>query len=248
MKRVSVDERRNVVVAKTEDEAYDYFVQAFVEEAKRAVAARASFSVCLAGGHTPLPFYEKLKDPSIALMINWQLLDLFLGDERCVPLNDPDCNWSNILPHFVTPPMDQARKHRLVGDSLDHEKAARDYETELKKICPQGKVDLLMLGIGEDGHTASLFPQTAALQEKTKLVTVNSVPQKKETRLTITFPTIQQARSVWVLAFGRPKAKALKRILFGPTTVDETPAWNIGTKETPATYLIDRKAAYGLGL
>ena len=248
MKRVSVDDRRNVLVAKTADEAYDYFVQTFAEEAKRAVASRAGFSVALSGGSTPLPFYERLQDPSVALMINWSLLDFFWGDERCVPLNDPECNWSNAVPYFTLPPLMQAKKHRLVGDSNDHVKAAIDYEAEVRRVCPQGKLDLVILGIGEDGHTASLFPHTEALKEKTKLFVPNYIPDKKTWRLTMTYPAIDKARSVWVLAFGRPKAKALKRILFGPTTVEETPALRLGTEETPVTYLIDRKAAYGLGL
>lgn len=248
MKRVSVDERRNVIVAKTEDEAYEYFVQTFAEEAKKSVATHAGFSVALSGGSTPLPFYERLNDPSVALMINWQLLDLFWGDERCVPLQDPECNWSNAISYFALPPLAQARKHRLVGDSQDHKKAANDYESEMRRVCHQGKFDMVLLGIGEDGHTASLFPNTEALQEQTKLFVPNYIPQKKTWRMTMTFPAIDNARSLWVLAFGRPKAKTLKRILFGPTTVDETPAWKLGTKETPATYLIDRKAAYGLGL
>lgn len=248
MKRVSVDERRKVIVAKTEEEAYDYFVQVFSEEAKRSVATRAAFSVALPGGATPLPFYEKLKDPSVALMINWQLLDLFWGDERCVPIDDPECTWSQALPFFTLPPLDQAKKHRLVGDGTDLEKAAYDYEAEVRKVCPQGKFDMLILGIGEDGHTASLFPNTEALKEQTRLFVPNFVPQKKIWRMTLTFPAIHNAKSIWVLAFGRPKAKILKKILFGPTTQEETPAWKIGTKETPVTYLIDRKAAYGLGL
>jgi 6-phosphogluconolactonase len=248
MKRVAVDERRTVLVAKTEDEAYDYFLQTFAEEAKRAVSARATFSVALSGGNTPLPFYERLKDPSVSLMINWSLLNLFWGDERCVPINDPECNWTNALPFFTIPPLDQAHKHRLIGDSTDHDKAARAYEAEVHHICPQDKFDLVLLGIGEDGHTASLFPNTEALNEKKRLYVANFIPQKNLWRLTITYPAIDNARAVWVLAFGRPKAKALKRILFGPTTTEETPAWRLGTKETPVTYLIDRKAAYGLGL
>lgn len=248
MKRVSVDERKNVLVAKTENDAYDYFVQIFAEEAKRAVANRASFSVALSGGSTPKPFFERLQDPSVALMINWSLLDLFWSDERCVPPNDSESNWGTASSYFTIPPLDQARKHRLIGESTDLEKTALEYEQDIKKTCCQGRLDLVMLGIGPDGHTASLFPHTAALNETQRWVVPNTVTEKQTTRLTLTFPAIDEARSVWVLAFGRSKAKALKRILFGPTTVDETPAFRLGTKENPVNFLIDRKAAYGLGL
>lgn len=249
MKRVTIDERREVLVAKTEEEAYDYFVQVFAEEAKRSVAARGCFSVALSGGKTPIPFYERLKEPSVALMINWPLVDFFWGDERCVPPTDTiESNWGSAIPYFMTPPLDGAGKHRLLGESEDLTKAALAYEADVKKNCEQGRFDLVILGMGDDGHTASLFPNTSALKETKRLYVPNEVPQKNCSRLTMTFPAIDQARALWVLAFGRPKAKALKKCLFGPTTTEETPASRLGTKETPVHFLIDRKAAYGLGL
>ena len=246
MKRVQFDERREILVAKTEEEAYDYFVQIFTDEAKKAVSGRGCFSVALSGGNTPLPFYEKLREPSIALMINWSLIDLFWGDERCVAPTDSESNFGNALPYFSAPPLDLARRHRLAGEAQDLDKTAREYEVEMKKHCSQGRFDLVILGLGEDGHTASLFPHSPALKEMTRLFVPNEVAEKKCSRLTLTYPALEQARSLWMLAFGRPKAKVLKKWLFGPTTVEEMPCSRLGTKESPIHILMDRKAAYGL--
>jgi len=248
MKRVTIDERRQVVVAKTEEEAYEFCAHAFIEQAKKAIAARASFSVALSGGSTPLPLYDRLTEPSCALLVNWSLLEVFWGDERCVGPDDPESNFGNAMHYFTRPPLDQSKKHRLIGESTNLEKAAQEYERILKENCADHRLDLVLLGIGSDGHTASLFPNTEALKEEKRLYVANHVPQKKCWRLTMTFPAINQARSTQVLALGRGKAKTLKKIFFGQESFEEIPAKKIGTKQNPACFVIDKKAAYGLGL
>jgi len=248
MKRVIIDERRHVVVAKTEKEAYEFCAQAFIEQAKKAISSRASFSVALSGGSTPLPLYELLTESSYALLVNWSLLEFFWGDERSVGPDDPESNFGNAIKYLARPPLDQAKKHRLVGESSNLEKAAREYEKMVKKTCADQRFDVVLLGIGNDGHTASLFPNTAALKEEKRLYVANSVPQKECWRLTMTFPAINQARSTYVLAFGRGKSKILKKILFGEENYEELPAQRIGTKENPACFVIDKKAAHGLGI
>ncbi len=248
MKRVTVDDRRQVFVAKTEDDAYEFMAQTFIEEAKKSIAARAAFSVALSGGNTPLKLYERLKEPSSALTVNWSLLELFWGDERTVPVDNSESNYGQAAPYFSLPPLDQAKKHRIVADCENLDKSAEEYEKIMRKTCQGGRFDMALLGIGEDGHTASLFPKTTALHETERLYVANHVPQKDTWRITMTYPAIDQARSVYVLAFGRSKAKALKRILFGEQNIDECPAQRIGISSSPAYYVIDRKAAYGLGL
>jgi len=248
MKRVTVDERRQVFIAKTEEEAYEFCAQTFIEQAKKAISARGSFSVALSGGSTPLPLYELLTEPSSALLVNWPLLELFWGDERCVPPDDEESNYGNAMEYLTRPPLDQSKKHRFVGESTHLEKAARDYEKKLKNSCVDQRLDMILLGIGNDGHTASLFPNTTALKEEKKLCVANHVPQKKCWRLTLTFPAINLARSIYVLALGKGKSKILKKILFGPETPDEIPAQRIGTRKSPAYFVIDKKAAHGLGL
>jgi 6-phosphogluconolactonase len=248
MKHVTVDDRRQAFVAKTEEEAYEFCVQSFIEEAKKAIAARASFSVALSGGQTPARMYELLTEPSSALLVNWPLLDVFWGDERCVPPTDPESNYGQAMQYFGRDPLNQAKIHRIKADSEEREKAAREYEKLVLKSCSSGRLDMILLGIGEDGHTASLFPKTAALKEEQKLFVPNFVPQKNVWRQTITFPAIDQARAVYVIAIGKSKSKILKQIFFGEYTVDEIPAQRLGIPTNPVYYILDKKSAYGLGL
>ena len=243
-----IDERRQVVVAKTEDEAYDFCLQSLTENVKKAIATRGTCSIAISGGTTPLRLFEALVEPSSALPINWSLLNIFWCDERCVPPEDAESNYGNALRYFGCPPLDQAKKHRLPGDAPDLGKAASEYEKIVRKACPGGKFDLVLLGIGEDGHTASLFPKTAALHEEKKLYVPNQVPQKNCWRMTMTFPAIEAARAVYVLALGKSKSKALKQIFFGEYNYELVPAQRIGTTKCPACFIIDKKAAYGLGL
>lgn len=248
MKHVTVDERRQAFVAKTEDEAYEFCVHTFIEESQKAIAARASFSVALSGGQTPLRMYELLTEPSSALRVNWPLLEVFWGDERCVPPTDPESNFGQAMQYFERPPLNQAKFHRMKAEVEDREKAAREYEKLVLKSCSSGRLDMVLLGIGADGHTASLFPKTAALKEEQKLFVPNFVPQLNSWRQTITFPAIDQARAVYVLAFGKTKSKILKQIFFGEYTSEEIPARRLGIPTNPVYYILDKKSAYGLGL
>ncbi len=248
MKRVRVDKRRQAIVALDEDEAAEKCAQLFVEEAQRAIAAKSSFSVALAGGSTPAAVYRKLQEPSFALSVNWQFVNLFWGDERAVPPDSPESNFHMAQEYFSVPPLNQAKTHRMMGEAVDLDSAARDYENLIKRTCPGGKLDLILLGIGDDGHTASLFPETKALHEEKRLVVANQVPQKECTRLTVTFPCIDLASKVIVFALGRSKAKVVKKILRGDFTPDLIPAQRLGTEETPALYILDKRAAYGSGL
>jgi 6-phosphogluconolactonase len=248
MKRVTIDERRQVLVAKTDEEAYDFCAQTFIEEAAKSIAARASFSVALSGGQTPIPMYEKLAEPSSALLVNWPLVEIFWSDERTVPPTDSESNYGNAIEFLNTPPLNQAKKHRLVGDCDDLITSAANYENLVKAVCAQSRLDMVLLGVGDDGHTASLFPNTEALKDTTRLFTPNFVPQKNMWRMTITFTAIEQARAVYVLVLGRGKSKILKQIFFGDYTPDILPAQRLGTPTNPVTFIVDRKAVYGLGL
>jgi 6-phosphogluconolactonase len=248
MKRVIVDERRHVFVAKTEDEAYEFCLQSITEEIKKAISARASCSLALSGGTTPIRLFDLLIEPSSALPINWSLLDIFWCDERCVPPDHSESNYGAAMHYFSSSPLDQAKLHRLAGEAVDREATTREYEQLVTGTCSGGRFDVVLLGIGEDGHTASLFPNTAALKEEHRLYVPNFVPQKDSWRLTMTFPAIERARTVYVLALGKTKSKALKQIFFGEYNYEQTPAQKLGTKTNPVCYIIDKKAAYGLGL
>lgn len=248
MKQVQVDERRRVFIAKTEEEAYEFCLQTFTEEVKKAISARGSCTLALSGGTTPLRLFDLLTESAAAFLINWSLLDIFWCDERCVPPEDPESNYGTAMHYFNRPPLNLAKKHRLAGESEDLDAIARDYERKVKKVCPDGSFDFILLGIGEDGHTASLFPHTKALTEEKRLYVANHILQKNCYRLTMTFPAIERAKSAYVLALGKAKAKILKQILFGEYNYEEIPAQRLGTTSNPVSFIIDKKAAYGLGL
>jgi len=199
-----------------------------------AIAERGHCAAALAGGSTPAPVYRRLAElPAIP----WPQVLLFFGDERAVPPDDPRSNFrlvnDNLLSRLA-PAQAPARVHRMAAERRDRDVAAREYAALLPPA-----LDLLLLGIGEDGHVASLFPHQPPLYEKARKVvaTIGGVPLLA--RLTITPPVIRQARSVCVLAVGANKAAAVARALEGPEAVASVPA----QLARNGTWILDRSAA-----
>jgi 6-phosphogluconolactonase len=175
-----------------------------------ALAARGRFRLALAGGSTPRALYAHL---AAARDVDWARVDVFFGDERAVGPDDPQSNYrmarETLLSPAAVPP---ENVHRLRGEDPELAAAARDYEAALG--APP--LDLVLLGMGADGHTASLFPGTAALDERARLCVANDVPQLATRRLTLTYPALLGARDVLFLVAGADKAATLRDVL-GPT-------------------------------
>ncbi len=245
---MTIDSRREAYISKTEEEALELCKDLIIKEIQNAILAKGQCSIAISGGKTPLPVFEQLTQPQESLLVNWPLVNIFWVDERCVPQDDPMSNYGNALPYFSTPPLDRAKKHRLIGDREPREQFAQEYEKLLTKTCVRGELDLVLLGIGEDGHTASLFPHTQALHEKKHLYVPNFIPQKNEWRMTLTFPGLDLARKTFVLCLGKGKAKILKQVFLKDTPFEEIPATRIGTPKNPAVFILDKKSSYGLGL
>jgi 6-phosphogluconolactonase len=179
----------------------------------------------------------------------WDKLDLWWVDERCVPPSDPDSNYRMtrevLLDHV---PLAPGQIHRMEGE-LEPEKAAARYETELRSSfrlegAELPRFDVLQLGMGPDGHTASLFPHTQALHEKHRLVTANQVQGVKDSlRITLTQPVINNAAEVFFLIGGTDKAKILKEVMFGPRDEERLPSQMIFPANGILTLLLDRAAA-----
>ncbi len=200
-----------------------------------AIAAHGRCAIGLAGGSTPVPVYAELAAPGLARRIDWSRVDAYFGDERAVPPNHPDSNYrraSAVLLSHV--PIPAAQIHRMEGERSDLEAAAADYE----RLLPPA-LDVLLLGMGPDGHTASLFPGAPALGERERLVVVVTSPKPPPLRLTITPPVIAAARRVAVLATGKEKASAAARALEGPATPQEIPARLV----RHGVWFLDRAAA-----
>jgi 6-phosphogluconolactonase len=187
-----------------------------VLEVTRAITERGACALCLAGGRTPEPVYRALASAS---GVDWKRVDVFFGDERAVPPDHPDSNYLMVyraLLSRVAVPAGQV--HRMAAERSDREAAAREYERSLPP-----RLDILVLGMGQDGHTASLFPGSAALDERHRLVVPVIGAKAPAERLTITPPVIEAARRVAVIAAGEDKAAMVARAIEGPLAPKEVP-------------------------
>jgi 6-phosphogluconolactonase len=178
-------------------------------EVSNAIAERGSCALGVAGGRTPDPVYRELASGS---SIDWQQVEVFFGDERAVPPDHPESNYRMVhLALLARVPIPRRQVHRMEAERPDREAAAREYE----RLLPP-RLDVLILGMGPDGHTASLFPGSAALDERRRLVVSVVGPKPPAERLTITPPVIEAARKVAVIATGDDKAAMVARAIEGP--------------------------------
>lgn len=211
-----------------------------VAQACQAVASRGRFCLALSGGRTPQLTYQKLAQVPFLEQVPWAQVHVFWGDERCVPEDDIHSNVrmarEALLEHVPLPP-EQIYPMACAGDPVA---AARGYEKLLQRFFPPGEpsFDLILLGLGEDGHTASLFPGTRSLQETVRLVTALHLPEEKFVRLTLTPPVINRSRLAVFLVSGQNKAEILHRVLSAPQ--GRFPAQLIAPHET--RWLIDKEA------
>jgi 6-phosphogluconolactonase len=221
-----------------------------VESAIASVADHGTFSVALSGGSTPRAVFARLaEDAAARLQVSWRQIDWWWSDERAVPPRDPASNFrmafESLLGHV---PIDPARVHRLKGE-VEPAQAASEYERDLRAAFGASsreipRFDLMLLGLGADGHTASLFPGTAALVERERLVVANDVPAMRAVRLTFTLPLLNRARRVAFLVSGAEKASILARVLEGPRGL--LPAQLVSPDDGDLVWIVDSAAARDL--
>jgi 6-phosphogluconolactonase len=222
----------------------------FADSAVAAVAARGRARIAISGGSTPKAMFALLADPNQPFLkqIPWDALDLFWVDERCVPPDNAESNYRMTDEAMLSRvPLAADHIHRMEGE-LDPEVAASRYESTLRNTfklegAETPTFDLILLGMGDDGHTASLFPHTAALNEMSRLVVANHVPQKDTWRITLTWPVINQGREVAFLIEGAAKAAILHQVLLGPYDPETTPSQLIRPASRKLLYLLDGAAA-----
>jgi len=203
-------------------------------ELGRILKSQDRCSLALAGGSSPRPVYERLA-VELPDRDSWSRIDVFFGDERCVPPGDPASNYRMAKEAlFDRVALDASQVHRMECERFDRDQAARAYEA----ILPEN-LDLLVLGLGEDGHTASLFPGAPALAETRRRVLAVKSPRPPLDRLTITPPVILDARLVLVLVAGADKADALARAIDGPYAPQHTP----GQLARNGLWIVDPAAA-----
>ena len=221
-----------------------------VSLARKSIATQGRFTLALSGGPTPRSLYTLLASQEYRNRIEWDWALVFWGDERCVPPDHADSNYRlahETLLSKVSIPLGSV--HRMMGEA-DPEHAAMLYEQIIRREVPARgglpALDLILLGIGPDGHTASLFPGTTALRETHRLVAANYVPQLNAHRITFTMPLINAAANVMFLVAGSDKADVLRAVLEGEFKPDVLPAQMVGPEAGQLTWLVDEAAAVHL--
>ena len=224
--------------------------QYLVEMAAEAVDARGQARIAVSGGSTPKEAFQLLADPHqhFRAAMPWDKVDLYWVDERCVPPDHADSNYRMTREALLSKvPLSSEQVHRMEGE-LEPEAAAARYESELRNSfrlegAESPRFDLISLGMGDDGHTASLFPFTAAIHEMSRLVTANHVPQKDTWRITLTWPVINHASSVFFEIAGEDKAERVRDVFMGPRDPERLPSQLIWPSSGILTLFLDKAAA-----
>ncbi len=238
-----LDEKREVAILGYKEEAIRYAAEHFIQAAKESIAERGIFNVALSGGSTPKAIFQTLTSPPYSTLVDWKKVNLFWSDERAVPPQHPESNFRMAMEAGFDKLMPAANVFRMQGEG-DIEKNAHEYEKILLKIVKDGALDYIMLGMGEDGHTASLFPKTHGLHcDEDRLVIGNFIPRLKDWRMTLTFSCINAAKQIVVYILGKSKAEMLRRIVQDPAQPDLYPLQAVGTPDNKLLIIADKEAA-----
>lgn len=232
-------------VFKSEDKVLAAVADFIVIKAHESIAQRDRFNIALSGGSSPRRLYELLASDQYRNRIEWNKVFFFFGDERYVPLNDSDSNFL-MAKKSLFEPLSISDEHVFaVNTSLRPGEAAHDYEVRLLHHFkdPHCRFDLILLGLGDNSHTASLFPFTTVLHEQKALIKEVFVDEVKMYRITFTAPLINAARSIVFLVYGSGKAKAVQHILEGEENMIAYPAQLIRPEDGELIWFMDEAAA-----
>jgi 6-phosphogluconolactonase len=241
----------DIRILTTPQELFEAAAEEVLRAAKEAVAQRGRFTIALSGGSTPRNLFNLLAT-NARNVLPWDRTFFFWGDERHVPPTDPDSNFRMAEEAMLSKiPVAAGNVFRIVAENPDADAAAEAYEQTLRKFfqLEPGQFpifDLILLGMGPDGHTASLFPNSAGLQEKSRLVIANWVEKLKTSRLTLTLPALNAARCVAFLVSGTDKATVLKTVLEEDAPGEQYPSKLIRPSNGKLIWLVDRAAASAL--
>ncbi|MEO6211008.1 MAG: 6-phosphogluconolactonase [Gemmatimonadaceae bacterium] len=235
----------------------DASAERFVAAAEHAIATHGRFVVALSGGSTPRATYERLAREPLARRIDWSRVHIVWGDERCVAPDDPDSNYKMARDTLLDRvPLPAANIHRIRGEEPP-DRAAESYEVVLRTLLrtptgppssdPARRIDLVLLGLGDNGHTASLFPERPALDELSRWVVAAHVNAIPPWRVTMTLPLLNAAAELLFIVAGTDKADVLNRVRRGPPRPRELPAQLIAPTSGRVRWLVDAEAAAQLG-
>jgi len=235
----------NVVVCEDAEDLARRAASLFIDIVCGAISCRGSAKVALSGGSTPEKMYRLLTEPENASKLDWSRTLVIMGDERFVPDCDPQSNYGMAYRTLLSKvPIPDGNVIHVSQNAGSAQTASQAYELALRKDVPDGILDLVLLGLGEDGHTASLFPQAPSLAENNRWVVASppgSLPPPVD-RITLTYPIINRARNVLFLVSGKKKSATLNNILRGQVTPEQMPAAGIQPTNGQLIWLVDRDA------
>ncbi len=244
-----------VIIRQTVEEAAEFASELFRTIICEAVAARGVCRLSLAGGTTPRKMYNVLAGRAITGDVPWDQVEVFFGDERDVPYDNVESNYGMaqraLLDHL---PIPVSRVHPMPADAPDLEAAAAEYEQTIRKLVSAGadgvpRFDVILLGMGGDGHVASLFPSCDVLGERERLVSAGFVPVLGRQRMTFTLPLINAARNIILLVTGDDKSEAVVRMLSDDDQARENlPAAGVDPNDGLLFMVLDAAATRGTGL
>jgi 6-phosphogluconolactonase len=241
----NLDNRRKIVIPGDQDVTLSFAADMWIEIAQQSIQQHGFFAAALSGGSTPKKIFQKLLP--LQDKLDWSKVFLFWSDERSVPPNHPDSNYRMAMEEggLSKLPITKSQIFRMVAEE-DIEANAKAYEDIILDKLGSHPFDLVMLGLGEDGHTASLFPHTGGLKVKGRLVIPNFIPQKNTWRMTFTYECINRSQHICLYALGEAKADILEKVLIGPINPPEYPSQIIGTESNPALWILDTAASKNL--
>jgi 6-phosphogluconolactonase len=237
---------RSIEVVATAADLFHAAAEEFVRVARAAIGAQGRFTVALSGGSTPKALYSLLASNYATFV--WNRVFLFFGDERHVPPTDPESNYGMVTESLLSKIVIPAENvFRVQAENPDAAAAASDYETQIRRFFELKagefpRFDLILLGMGPDGHTASLFPDSAALEEKSRLVVANWVAKFNAHRITFTFPVLNRAAEVMFMASGADKAEMLHQVLEGKK-MPPFPSQRVQPTDGKLLWMLDEAAA-----
>lgn len=242
-KIASFDKRRNIIIPGDAEATNLFCVKQFLQIGQTAIQKNGIFTVAVSGGKTPHAIFKELSQPKYTQALDWSKVLCFWSDERSVPPDHPENNYSNAMKAgLATLPLSQENIFRMQAEK-DIEENALAYESLIRQYVPSSQFDLIMLGMGEDGHTASLFPRTHGLHTKDRLVIANYVPQNHTWRMSLTYECIHMAHHICIYVIGASKANTVVKVLLGSYDPDNLPIQRIGTTTHNAIWILDTAAS-----
>jgi 6-phosphogluconolactonase len=223
----------------------DVAARQIVERAQAAIDARGVFSIALSGGSTPRDLHRHLASSPLADQVDWAHVHVFFGDERCVSPDDEQSNYRMADDTLLSRvPIPRAQVHRMRGE-VPPAHAADEYESQLRAFFGDDppRLDVILLGMGDNGHTASLFPGLSAVHEQRRWVAAEYVPEVGMSRITLTPAVLNLGREVFFLVAGDAKASMLKQVLEGPFQPEQRPAQIVRPSPGEVIWLVDAAAA-----